>query len=547
MRSAIDRPSVAPVIGWSMNVLVVRGRPFARRRARARPGSARRIAPLALAMLALAACATGTPRLDGEPGAPASPASLWPVPAKARTPVPTAEPPAAPEASAALDADVGSGAAGAPRQLSLTDVVDLALRNNPATRESWALARSAASSYGASRGVLFPSLDAGVDLTRSVGRTTTIGGASGGTGGVQVAGGTTTRTQLAPTVTLSYLVFDLGGRAGTIEAAKQRAIAADLTHNATVQNTVLQVESSLFSFLATRALRDAQVVAVNESRADVAAAEERERVGVATIADVLQTRTALAQARFQLATLEGNLMGARGQLATAMGLPANARFEVPDAWASDSVSDVTTSVDTLIARAIANRPELSELRAEASALAAEIRVARAAGYPALTLRSSAGYTRSSQSNLEGRNGSIALGFQIPIFNGLARQYDVSAAREQYEAGLARVATMRQQVSLQVFTSYYALRAAAGRVRAAADLLASAQRSADVAAGRYREGVGTITDVLLARSALETARAEAIQARWEWSTSLAQLAHDAGALDAHGRTDIPLADSTGNRR
>jgi outer membrane protein TolC len=123
-----------------------------------------------------------------------------------------------------------------------------------------------------------------------------------------------------------------------------------------------------------------------------------------------------------------------------------------------------------------------------------------------------------------------------------------AAREQYEAGLARAASTQQQITVQVFTSYFQLRASTERVRSAADLLASAQQSAQVATARYREGVGTIVDVLLARSALATARAEAVQARWDWRAALAQLAHDAGALDLRGRPRLPLgADSTGGRR
>jgi outer membrane protein TolC len=70
----------------------------------------------------------------------------------------------------------------------------------------------------------------------------------------------------------------------------------------------------------------------------------------------------------------------------------------------------------------------------------------------------------------------------------------------------------------------------------------------VAAGRYRAGVGTIVDVLLARSALATARAEAIQARWEWRTALVQLAHDTGSLDLGGRPNVSIGtDTTGTGR
>jgi outer membrane protein len=444
-------------------------------------------------------------------------------------------------------------------QLSMTDVIDLSLRNNPATRESWATARAAVDQYGSARGALFPTINGNVNLTRTSstagggGTGTTTGGTGGGndstgTRGSSLGGGSNSRTQLTPSVSVSYLVFDLGGRSGTIEAAKQRAIATDLAHNTTIQNVVLQAESAVFSYLATRATREAQVVAVDEAQTDTAAAEARLRVGVGTLAEVLQTRTALAQAKLELATLGGNLLTARANLALAMGVQANARFDVPEIASTDSVATVAASVDTLINRAITLRPDLAAARADASALAAEIRVARSAGYPALTLSSTGSYARQLQGagNTTGRNFSVVLGLQIPIFNGFSKEYDVRAARDEYEAGLARVQSTAQQISVQVFASYAALQTATERVTTAGELLTAAQQSSDVAVGRYREGVGTIVDVLLARTALASARADEIQARWEWRIALAQLAHDVGALDTGGRPNIPLNPGPGIR-
>ncbi len=60
----------------------------------------------------------------------------------------------------------------------------------------------------------------------------------------------------------------------------------------------------------------------------------------------------------------------------------------------------------------------------------------------------------------------------------------------------------------------------------------------MALGRYREGVGDILDLLSAQRALATARAQRINARLGWFTSLAQLARDAGVLGLHGAN--PLA-------
>ncbi len=523
-------------------------------------------APACLALVFAIACAPGTPRIDGAPGAPAGPATLWPTPVKARTPPPDTTVPVAPEVSGALVHD--SLPAGSVRALSLTDVIDLALRNSPTTQESWATARAAAESYGVARSVLYPTITGSITTSRTGSSASGLGG-SGGTSSIPGAAGDTTqagtgsntgntgviggsnftRTTLSPSLSLTYLVFDLGGRAGTIEVAKERAVAADLAHNFAVQNVVLQVESSLFSFLATRALRDAQLVNIAEAQADFAAAEERHRVGVATLQEVLQTHTALSQAQLQLETLESNLRGAQGALAVAMGFPANLRYDIPNIVAADSVLQVSASVDTLINRAITLRPDLAAQRADAAALAAQVRVARSAGFPALTLRSTGSTTSGlAGTSLSARNYSIVLGLQIPIFNGFSTQYSVRAARDAYLAGLAHVRTVSQQISLQVFTSYYALRAATQRVSTSAELLAVAQQSVDMAAGRYRGGVGTIIDLLLARSALASARAESIQAQWEWRTALVQLAHDAGMLDLGGHPDLPLgADTTGIRR
>jgi len=498
----------------------------------------------AIGLLAtLGACIPNTPRIDGAPAAPSGPSALWPVPSKAKEPPPPASTPDAPEATAALRVDTAEYAG---QGLELDDVVDLALRRNPATRESWLAARAAADTYGSSRGALFPSIDASVNAGRTASAPGTVSSLGTGEPATRTAAAGT-RSQLTTGATLSYLLVDLGGRSGSIEQAKERAIAADLTHNATVHDVILQVESALFSYLATRALRDAQQESVDEAIADTAAAAERLHVGVATLAELLQARTQLAQGRFQLATLEGQQETAKGNLATAMGLPANARFEIGNVQASDTVARITASVDSLVNAAIVSRPEVAEVRAEAASLAAAVRVARSAGYPALTLSSTTSSIQSTQSGVSPRNGQLFLGVQIPIFNGFARQYDVRGAREDYEAGLARLASTRQQITAQVFAAYSGLTTANERVRSARELLSAARQSADVALGRYREGVGTIVDLLLARSALATARAEDIQARWEWRIALAQLAHDTGLLTTTGRTLIPLSTESSNDR
>jgi outer membrane protein TolC len=140
------------------------------------------------------------------------------------------------------------------------------------------------------------------------------------------------------------------------------------------------------------------------------------------------------------------------------------------------------------------------------------------------------------------------GVKIPLFSGFSRVYDQQQAEAQARGATAQVENIRQQVILEVFSSYYAMQTAARRVNTADDLLASASQSAEVALGRYKAGVGSILDLLTAQSALADARAQAIETRWIWRTALARLAHDIGILDVRGENPLRIAvDSSANRK
>ncbi|HUQ47748.1 MAG TPA: TolC family protein [Gemmatimonadaceae bacterium] len=420
------------------------------------------------------------------------------------------------------------------QQLTLADVVDLALRNNPATRASWAQARVAANVLGSTRGDFFPTIDGSFNATRSH---------SPVTAGRSV----TDRTQYGPSINLNYLLLDFGGRSASVETAKQNLFAADLNHNATIQNVVLQAEAAFFSYSATAALLAAERSAIAEAQGNLTSAQQRNKVGLATIADVLQSQTALSQERLNLETIQGNLQAARGSLAAALGLPANLPFDLQPMPPAIPIGMLSQSVDSVINDALRNRPDLAAARAQAAAAGAQIRVAKSAEFPSLSFGSNASRTTFSPTGASGPAYSFSLGLSIPIFNGFSRQYDVGAAQARADAVSAFADQTRQNVISQVFVSYYALQTAAQRVATSDDLLNSAQQSAQVAAGRYREGVGSILDLLTAQSALANARAQNVQSRWQWYTALAQLARDTGVLTVRG--DAPFtfsADSSAGK-
>lgn len=417
--------------------------------------------------------------------------------------------------------------------LTLNEVVDVALGNSPVTRASWAQARAAAATYGSSNGRYFPTV------------TADINGGPARAISANPARLPANRTTIVPTVSLQYLLFDFGARSGTSSAAREALYAADFTHNATVQAVILQTQQAYFSFQSARGVRSGAQATVETARGNLAAAERRHDVGLATIADVLQARTALAQSELAAQSADGAMQGARATLALAMGLTANLPFDVVPDSAQPPLRALAESVDSLIERAERDRPDLAAARALVRQGDAQVRVARSATLPSLTMGSTAGRNFSNATALEGQTYALTFGIQIPIFSGWARQYDIVTARENAAATAARAESTRLQAAAQVYTSYHALRTATQRVTTSVELLISATQSEQVARGRYAEGVGNILDVLTAQGALADARAQSVQARWAWYAAVAQLARDAGSLAPGGSSALRFtSDSTG---
>jgi outer membrane protein len=446
---------------------------------------------------------TPPPDLAPAPGSNPAPS---PAPVEDQTQAPTTA------AAPSIPADLLAAAA----NWGLPDLVDLALRNSPQTRIAWAQARSAAADLGSRKGAYYPTIVG--DLTSTKTKGSAVGGLF-----------TFETTTYNPFLALNWVLFDFGGRKATVEAARQALIAADFSHNAAIQDVVLEVEQAYYQYLNARVLAEAERAAVKEAEASLDAAEHRRAAGLSTIADVLQAKTGLSQARLSLQTVEGQIETIHGSLATAMGLPANTRFDVPIPSSELPAEQASVEVERAIQEAEARRPDLAAARAEVLKAEADLRFKAAQDRPSITASANGGRIFYNPFVIHQDTYSASLLVTIPIFNGLTYQYNVFRAKADRDEAQARLETLRQQVVLQVWSSYYNHRTATQRVETSRDLLSSARQAHEVVSARYQAGVGSILDLLTAQSQLESARAQEAQARTDWLMTLAQLAHDTGTL------------------
>ena len=394
--------------------------------------------------------------------------------------------------------------------LSVIDAVDLALCNNPQTREIWANARAQAAQLGVAQAAYLPSLDGKAAINR-----TSINSVDSNV--------------RSASLTLSWLLFDFGARAANLENARQLLEAASATLDSTVQTLFLTTLQSYYAAQATRAALSAAQESEKASRESFSAAEARYKVGTGTPADRLQAQTAWSQATLNRIKVEGEVRNSLGTLANVMGLDANRPLLLADIAAVKPDIAFERDIDALIEEARRRRPDLKSAEAQFTAAQSNVDYTRAAGLPSVSLGAGPGWTETG--NISSHSNTIGLTVSMPLFSGFSTTYKVRNAEAQAEAKAAQRDRIRLQVALDVWKAYQSLTTANQTIRTTIDLLNSAEQSERVAFGRYKAGVGNILDLLNAQTALANARLQRVQATFDWYVYRATLAQAIGALDS----------------
>ena len=473
------------------------------------------------AMLSALACYPALPGAGGAKPAAPTPASKWVPPESSRRS----------GADRLLPDSLPVGLQSRRTNLSTSDLVSLALERSSETRATWLAAQSASAIFGDARAALFPSINGTVNVNRLKTAATS--------GRVSVE-----QTTYGPSISLNWLLFDFGGRAGAIDAARAGYFAANWTHNEMISDVVRRTIQGYFAYVGARGLLDAERISLQEAEVNLAASEDRRAVGVATIADVLQARTAVAQAKLAMQQADGSLASTRGALATLIGLPPNAAFDVDTVEANAPVAQISITVDSLMALGLLDRADLAAERAQVDVRQAQARSTQSQRLPSLSGTGSTSTLWVGSNSQSFPSYNLGLALAIPLFNGFGWEYAARAAALTADAERERLRTMERQVALQVFQTYQQLRTATQSVSTSDELFTSASASVEAARARYREGVGSLLELLTAENALATARAQRIVSRVQWHTSLVQLAHDAGMLQPGGGTQIRLAPTSG---
>jgi outer membrane protein len=406
---------------------------------------------------------------------------------------------------------------------TLAELIDFAEAHNPATRAAWEGARSQAAALGITRSELYPTLAAAaISQTESV----------QGFFGDRFRGQTIQGFQLA--LDLNYTVFDFGARSGRIDAARARLLSANFAFNDTHRNVIDQVEQAYYRVLNSIGQEDSAQASLANAKAVEQAAQERLTNGFATLPDVLEARSATAQAEFDLQSALGAEEIARGDLATAVGTSANVAISVQPLDQLPTPDSISETVEETINRAFAQRPDLMQQAAEIRTANARLKEARAAYYPTLDVNVSPAIPSLygiqqpfHWSHTAELTGSVSFNLKWTVFDGGARKNRAAQAQADIHAAEAQTNLKKNQIADEVWTAYSNLNTAFRQHRAAVALLEAAGQSYDAALESYNYGLRNLLDVTAAQRSLARARSADVFARTQVLTALADLAFATG--------------------
>jgi outer membrane protein len=421
------------------------------------------------------------------------------------------------------------------RTYSLAELIDLAEEHNPETRVAWESARAQAAALGIARSDLFPTVAA-----------IALANVERSEEGFFLQFFRQTLPTFQISLDLTYTIFDFGARRGRINAEIARLLSSNFGFNDVHRQLIYDVSRAYYRLLNAEGQEEAAGASLVNAKTVQQASEERLRNGLATLPDVLEARSATAQAEYDLQAVLGAEEIARGDLATALGASATTRIHMRPLSEVLTPESVADTVEQAIHRALEQRPDLQARVAEIHLAQAERQQARAAFYPSLSVS----IVPNAQSlyilqqtlpwgHTAGLTGDLAMTLNWTVFDGGARRSRLAQAEAHIREAEARATVARDQIEDQVWAAYANLTTAFRQREAAIALLTAAAESYRAALESYNYGVRNLLDVTNAQKVLAQARSTDILARTQVLAALADLAfRTADAIQANARRTRP---------
>lgn len=407
----------------------------------------------------------------------------------------------------------------------LQRLVELALDNSRPLRTAVLDAEAAQAQLRVQRAAFWPQLNAQGTYTR-------------GEAGLTAEGPAPTASQASVGIGLTSFELDLFGR---LRAQSDSAFNAYLAAEEGVNAAYIALSATVADAYVATLVATEQLALTEATLADWVVSESLTRsrfeAGVASDEE-------LAQAEAQVRTAQAEAEGARRTLAVAnnaltlaVGQPLPA--DLPPAGTLSSRPVLTVLPAGTPSDLLTRRPDIRQAERRLAGARADVRAARAAFFPSISLTGQFGQTSTDMDELfdgSARSWSFSPQISLPIFSAgrLQGQLDLAAIRSDSAVTAYELAI---QTAFAEVADGLAGRATYGRqIAAQAEAVAATERRVRVADARYRAGVSSRLELLDAQRTLYQARQTLVTLRGaELSSSISLYRALGGGVRPSGPT------------
>lgn len=461
--------------------------------------------------------------------APATSSSLW-------------EPPVCLQQKPILLEDVDANLL-KEKSLSLAEVIDIALHNNPSTKKTWAEARAASALYGQSLKDYFALADFTSDymnyqeaLFTSTNLTNTVSNLSNTNESTNYFSGNTFHgVNYGAQLDLTYTILDFGQTRASSKAALAALHQADFAHNSQIQTTIKDVMNDYYLYLAQKANVAAAEQNVVNAQVALSAVEERFKSGVADMSDKLQATTKLLEEKLSLVRQKQELTYAYTKLLTDMGLPGSSILSFEDYPERLQLYEIL-DLSSLLCIAGKKRPDLLAARESVEVKKQSLKYACAKRYPTVNASFEVGRERANLGIGSYSDYMLSLNMNFPLFHGFFIQNGIKKAEAELSSAEASLKQLELETAAEITNYFHDVNFSKEAYQYSKEYLHSAQEEFKVTLEEYKAGLTTIVELISAQTAVASAKSKLIDAEKNWYSSIANVSYATGVLTTYTHKD-----------
>jgi outer membrane protein len=327
-------------------------------------------------------------------------------------------------------------------------------------------------------------------------------------------------------------LFAGGGIVSNYQANRLGADIAAMDETTVVQDIVQDVKVAYFSVLKAERLLGVAVQSVEQLEAHRKMAQDFFDAGLIPRNDLLRAEVELANGRQNLVKAENSVEMAKSKFNTVLRRDINTPTELEDIL---TLNPFTKSLHECQKRALENRSEIKSYTLKVEQSQKMVNLTKSEYFP--TINAIGHYERFGDT--PGVSGTLYKDQENWYLMGVAswnfwewgrtkNRVDASRSRENQVA--YALDNVKDQIRLEVKNAWLTLHEAEKQLAVTQKAIEQAEENYRISRERYREQVGTSTDVLDAQTLLARAKSDYFNALSDYNISMARLERAMGARE-----------------